>query len=89
MGRYLLKPLSHHPRQRGLAKSLKNKWNAESDDEASSNSAHEEAEERGNEVVVELRRLQRKNRGNLPRYLEDFVLQEVVDNYRETVKDPK
>lgn len=51
--------------------------------------AHEETEEDGNEVAVELRRLQRKNPGNLPRYLEDFMLQEVVDNYRETVKDPK
>lgn len=75
--------------QLGLAISLKNKWDAESDDDASSDSVHEEAEENGNKVAVELRRLQRKNRGNLPRYLDDFMLQEVVDNYRETIKGPK
>lgn len=75
--------------QRGLTNSLKNKWDAESNDEASLDSAHEEAQEDGNMAAGELRRLQRKNRGNLSRYLEDFVLQETIDNYRETIKDPK
>lgn len=59
--------------QRGLENLLKNK------------SAHEVTEEDGNEVAVKLRRLQRKDPGRLPRYLEHFMLQEDVDNYRETI----
>lgn len=72
--------------QRGLTNSLKNKWDAESNDEASLDSAHEEAQEDSNMAAGELRRLQRKNRGNLSRYLKDFVLQEVVHNCMVSVR---
>lgn len=65
--------------QRGLANSLKNKWDAKSDDEPSSDSAHEETEEDGTPAMAK----------EESRYLEGFMLQEVVDNYRETIKDPK